>query len=619
MERRPERSKLTIGRLLRPHIGILILGIAAVCVEGAANLAEPWPLKVVLDNVLKSKPGHAWVQQLIPPSSLADKVAVLKLAAFAVLLIAAVGAVSSYTERYITASLGQWVMHDLRHTLYCHIQRLSLGFHNQKQTGDLITRLTTDIDAIQSFITSGLLGVLINSFTLAGMAAVMFFVNRRFTLIALSVSPPLFLLVFHYTHRIKKATREVRRKEGEMVSVIQEVLSSMHVVKAFAGEEHEQRRLAEESRESIEMALKVRGLKVRLAPMVDMIIAAGTCMVLWFGGQMALAGTLSAGSLVLFIWYLGRMYKPMRELAKTSDAYTRASVGYERIREVLETDRQVNDLPGARRAPGLQGRIELDDVTFGYSPSSPVLKHVSLTVEPGEVAALVGPTGAGKTTIINLIPRFYDPDSGTVKIDGIDVKLFQQDSLRRQISFVLQDTLLFRAPVWYNIAYGKPDASRAEVIRAAHLANADEFIEQMPNGYDTVIGERGVTLSGGQRQRIAIARAVIRNTPILILDEPSTGLDAASEKLVLEALDRLMARKTCIVIAHRLETIQSADVIFVIDHGKVAERGTHVELMRNGGLYSELYDLQFRFDAGSGEIQGPSTTCVDSVTPKKTT
>jgi subfamily B ATP-binding cassette protein MsbA len=280
----------------------------------------------------------------------------------------------------------------------------------------------------------------------------------------------------------------------------------------------------------------------------------------------------------------------MRELAKTADAYTKAAVGYERIREVLESNHEVRDLPGARRAPSLRGKIELQDVSFSYEPNHPVLKHVALTVEPGQVAALVGPTGAGKSTIINLIPRFYDPDSG---IDGADVRLFQQESLRQQISFVLQDTLLFHGPVWSNIAYGKPDATRAEILRAASMANADEFIERMPQGYETVIGERGVTLSGGQRQRIAIARAVIRNTPILILDEVSTGLDAGCEKLVFEALDRLMQNKTSIVIAHRLATIRSADVIFVVNDGVIHERGNHAELLRKGGLYAELHDLQF--------------------------
>jgi subfamily B ATP-binding cassette protein MsbA len=284
----------------------------------------------------------------------------------------------------------------------------------------------------------------------------------------------------------------------------------------------------------------------------------------------------------------------MRELSKMTDAYSKAAVGYERIREVLDTDRAVQDLPGARRAPVFRGRIEFSDVSFGYEPNYPVLKQISMMVEPGQVAALVGPTGAGKTTIINLIPRFYDPDVGAVKIDGTDVKRFEQDSLRQQISFVLQETLLFHGPVWYNIAYGKPGASHAEIMHAAELANAHEFVERMPQGYDTIIGERGVTLSGGQRQRIAIARAVIRQSPILILDEASTGLDAASEKLVFEALDRLMEGKTSIVIAHRLPTVRSADLIFVVDRGEIVERGNHAELLRRGGLYSELHELQLR-------------------------
>jgi subfamily B ATP-binding cassette protein MsbA len=572
---------------------MLTLGVAAIVVESAATLAEPWPLKVVLDNVLKSKGGHGWLAQAIFSFAGTDKLAILQFAALAVLAIAAVGAAASYTEKYITASLGQWVMHDLRHTLYAHLQRLSLGFHDGKQTGDLISRLTSDIDAIQSFITSGLLGVMINSLTLLGMAAVMFSLSRQFTLIALSVAPLLFFVVFHYTRSIKQATRDVRRKEGEMVSVIQEVLSSMRVVKAFGREEFEQQRLAEESFASIGIALRVRGLKVRLAPLVDLIIAAGTCLVLWFGGRMALEGSLSVGSLVLFLWYLGRMYKPMRELSKMTDAYSKAAIGYERIREVLDTDREIRDVPGARRAPCFRGRVELSNVSFGYAADYPVLKQVSLMVEPGQVAALVGPTGAGKTTIINLIPRFYDPDTGTVKIDGTDVKLFEQESLRRQISFVLQETLLFRGPVWYNIAYGKPGASRAEIVQAATLANAHEFIERMPEGYDTIIGQRGVTLSGGQRQRIAIARAVIRKSPILILDEASSGLDAASEKLVFEALDRLMEGRTSIVIAHRLSTIRSADQIFVVDGGQIVEHGDHSELVRKGGLYAELHELQF--------------------------
>ena len=562
--------------------------------EGVANLLEPWPLKIVLDSVLRSRSMNGWLNHAIQSTVGDDKLAVLKFACAAVLGIAILDAVSSYTEKYLTTSVGQWVTHDLRRTLYSRIQRLSLAYHDQKRSGDLLSRVTSDVEAIQSFINTALLSALVNLITLVGMIGVMFYLNWRFTLIALSVAPVLFLVVYTYTRRIKRASREVRKKEGEIVSVIEEVLSSIRVVKAFAREDYERRRLEEESLESVEIGLRARGLKAKLSPIVDIIVAVGTCLVLWFGARLVLGGSLSPGSLVVFILYLGKMYKPMQELSKMTDAYSKALVGYERIQEVLETDKEVKDLPGATRAPRFKGKIEFDHVEFYYAQENPILKDVSLTIEAGQLAALVGPTGAGKTTIISLIPRFYDPISGVIKIDGIDIKQFRQKSLRQQLSFVLQETVLFQAPIWQNIAYGKPEASRAEILRAAEQANAQEFIEKLPEGYDTILGERGMTLSGGQRQRIAIARAIIRDTPILILDEPTSGLDAASEKLVFEALDRLMEGRTSIVIAHRLSTIRRADAIFVIRDGAIAEKGTHEELLKAGGLYSELDILQHR-------------------------
>jgi subfamily B ATP-binding cassette protein MsbA len=288
------------------------------------------------------------------------------------------------------------------------------------------------------------------------------------------------------------------------------------------------------------------------------------------------------------------MYKPMKELSKMTDTISKTTVGYERIREVLDTDRDVRNLPGARKAPVFKGMIEFSHVDFGYSDRSLTLNDISLRLEPGQIGALVGPTGSGKTTIASLVARFYDPVKGIVKIDGHDVRSYKLQSLRRQISFVLQESLLFRGPIWQNIAYGRPEATRAEILEAAKLANADEFIVQLPDGYDTMVGERGVTLSGGQRQRIAIARAIVRNTPLLILDEPTSGLDAASEELVFEALRRLMTDKTTLVIAHRLATIQRANVIFVIDKGVIVQRGTHNELLKSGGLYADLYRTQFR-------------------------
>ena len=578
---------------LRPHRKALLLATLAALGDGVANLLGPVPLKLVLDDVLRSKAPSGWLDRLTLSVAGGDSLAVVRVAAIAVLTIALFGAFCAYTEKLLTTSVGQWVMHDLRQRVYFHIQRLSLAYHDQKSTGDLVSTVTSDIDSIQSFISSNLLDALINVVTLAGMVIVMFCSNWQFTLIALSVAPLLGLVVFRYTRMIRKAAREVRRKEGEIASVIQEVLSSMRVVKAFAREDYEVHRLEEESLENVEIALRARGIKARLSPLVEVIVAAGTALVLWFGARLVIAGSLSPGSLVLFIWYLGKMYKPMQDLSKMTDSYSKAAVGYERILGVLEMDGEVKDLPGARHVGRLHGDIEFDQVSFCYQAENRILEDVSFHIKAGQLAAFVGPTGAGKTTMISLIPRFYDPTAGSVRIDGVDVRRYQQRSLRQHISVVLQETVLFQGSIWHNIAYGKPSATRAEILRAAELANATEFIEKMPQGYDTQVGERGVTLSGGQRQRIAIARAVIRNTPILILDEPSSGLDAESEKLVFEALDRLMKGKTSIVIAHRLSTIRSADVIFVVQDGRLVERGKHEDLAAANGLYAELYGIQF--------------------------
>lgn len=589
-----KRRKLQLTYLLRPHWKALAIAFIAVLGESLTDLLEPWPLKIVFDYVLGSKPQPEWMANLIGSTLGHDQTAILNFAVISVIAIAIIGAISSYTQSYLTTSVGQWVMHDLRRTLYHHIQRLSLAYHDQKKTGDLISRVTSDIDAVQSFISSALLGMLVNVLTLIGMLAVMFYINWRFTLIALSVAPFLFIVVYSFTRRIKQASRDVRKKEGEVISVVQEVLSSIRVVKAFARENYEQERFEHQSLESVETALRARSLKAKLTPLVEVITAAGTCLVLWYGVRLVIAGEMTTGSLLVFFLYLGKMYKPMRELSKMTDTLSKTAVGYERIKEVLETDRVVRNLAWARKAPNFKGRVEFNHVYFGYSEDQLLLKDVSFVIEPGQVAAFVGPTGAGKSTIVSLVARFYDPLSGQVRIDGRNLRSYKLRSLRQQISFVLQENLLFHAPIWQNIAYGKPEATREEIIRAAEMANAHEFIVKMSEGYDTMVGERGATLSGGQRQRIAIARAIIRNTPILILDEPTSGLDAASEELVFEALKHLMEEKTSIVIAHRLATIRRADVIFVIKDGQIVERGKHEELLASGGLYSELYEIQFR-------------------------
>jgi ATP-binding cassette, subfamily B, bacterial len=567
-----------------------MVGVAGIAVT---ELLEPWPLKIVIDHLLQDRPLHGWVGAAASWVGV-GRLAVLNFAVLAVAVIATGAAASTYLQSYLTTNVGQWVMHDLRRLLYHHIHRLSLAEHDATRTGDLISRVTSDIQTIQDFVTSALLDILTSVLVLTGIVGVMLYLNWHFTLISLSIAPLLFLVVFLFTRRIKKAARDVRKKEGELLSIVQEVFSSIRVVKAFAREEYEERRFERQSLDNVATTLAARNLKMMLAPVVEIIVATGTCLMLWYGTRLVLADQLTAGALVVFLLYLGKMYKPMRDLSKMTDTVSKAAVSLERIREVLDTESGVRDVRHARNAGRFKGRIGFAAVSFAYNPDQVILKDVSFEIEVGQVAAFVGPTGGGKSTIISLVARFYDPGSGTVSIDGTDIRRYTMKSVRDQISFVLQETLLFQAPIWQNIAYGRPEATRAEIIKAAELANADEFIRQMPQGYDTMVGERGVTLSGGQRQRVAIGRAVIRDTPILVMDEPTSGLDAQSEQLVFEALGRLMKGRTSIVIAHHLATIQQADVIFVVKEHAIVERGTHAELLASGGFYAELHDLQFR-------------------------
>jgi len=601
VDRKTQRA--TALGLLSGHWGILLLGLAAVGAETGAALLEPWPIKIVLDTVLRAKPLPQWLEGAIASVLGTNPLSVLEFAVGMVLVIAIVGGLGSYAEKQCVTTLGQRVTHELRCRIYTHAQRLSMSFHDKKRTGDIISTATADVDGIQSAITSGVLDTLYYTLLLVGMSALMLYLDWRFTLIALAVLPALGIVVYTLTRRIKRTSLDVRGREADLMSTMQEVLSSIRLVKAFGREDHERRRFEYQSERIVESTLRARDVKAKLAPAVEVIVAVGAASVLWFGARHVLDGRLTAGALVVFLLYLSKMYKPIRELSKMTDTYSRALVAFERINNFLAVELEVRDRAGARRAPRFRGAIELDRVTFGYGPDRPNLVDVSLTIPAGSIAAVVGPTGAGKTTLINLIARFYDPRSGRVLIDGEDVQSFYQESLRERMSFVLQDTLLFRGPVWQNIAYGRPEASRGEIVKAAELANADAFIRELPDGYNTMVGERGVTLSGGQQQRIAIARALVRDAPILILDEPTTGLDASSEALVLDALRQLMRGKTTIMIAHSLTTVQQADQIFVVDHGRVCERGTHETLLAASGLYARLHDHQFNRRISSASLQ----------------
>jgi ATP-binding cassette subfamily B protein len=583
--------------VLAPYGRLFALAFGAMLLQTGASLLQPWPLKVVLDSALGDHALPHFLDRLHDVVG-HHKAGTITVAALATVVIALLDGSASYVGSYLTTSVGQWLAHDLRRKLYHHLQRLSLTYYDNHRLGNILSTITDDIDNVQTFFSSSVLSIVVDSTTIVGMFAVMLWLDWEFALIAMAVTPFLFLFVVRFTRLVKQSTKQVREKQSEIVSVVEESLGAIRVVQAFARGETEEEKLAQRSLESVDAALQARRIKALLSPTMDLVAAIGTALVLWYGANRVVAGKMSAGSLVVFLLYLGKMFKPMQALAKMTNAISKAAVGMDRIEAILETDAQVIEAPDAEPAPALRGEIVFEHVSFAYGDGPLVLRDVDFTIPAGSMAALVGPTGEGKSTVINLIPRLYDPSGGSVRIDGTDVKQWTVKSLREQISYVQQETLLFHATIWENIAYGKPDATRAEIERAAHLANADEFIAKLPGGYDTMVGERGATLSGGQRQRLGIARALIRDAPILILDEPTSGLDAASEALVTEALHRLMEGRTTLVIAHRLGTIRQAEVIMVLRGGEIVERGRHGELIAQGGHYASLHALQFGAAAG---------------------
>jgi ATP-binding cassette, subfamily B, bacterial len=567
--------------------------------DAALTVFRPWPLKVVIDRVLSQRPSrvpflHSWLD-----AAPLSRLQILYGACGTTIIIAVSTGILTYYYIRTLGDIGQHFVFALRQKLFGHLQRLSLRFHDRQRTGDLLTRLTSDIDAIQDMIANGIIVFGSNVFLLAGMLILMFWLNWQFALAALSVAPLLFWSVLRYSNRIKVAAGKARASTGVLASLAQETLTSIRIVQGLAQEEQQDERFRAQSTTSLQAYLEGIRYQARIWPIVDLLAATGLAVVMWYGATRVLAGVLSTGDVVIFFAYVTNLYAPMRQLARLSYMYNRASVGAERIAEVMTVRSEVTDRPWSRRVSGLRGSIVFLNVSFEYEPGQPVLSEINLAIVPGEKVALVGATGAGKSTLVSLIPRLYDPSTGAVCIDSEDIRNYSVQSLREQISLVLQDALLFSGTVRENIAFGRPSASEAEIVRAAVAANANEFIRRLPDGYDTMVAERGTSLSGGEKQRIAIARAVLRDAPILILDEPTSSLDAASERLVMDALERAAEGRTTLIIAHRLTTVRLANRIVVLDQGRIVEEGEPQELLARRGKYAELYNLQLSVEKGT--------------------
>jgi ABC-type multidrug transport system fused ATPase/permease subunit len=584
-----------IRTLVRPYRGTLSIILLAMIVQTIMSVAGPWPLKIVLDNVVGSHKLAPWLDDLLRPLlGSGTKMQIAAAAAIAAVIIAALGALASYIANYYTTSVGQWVANDLRMRTYHHLQQLSLSYYDQHQSGTLLSTITADVQTIQAFASSSTLDIAVDLLTIVGMLFIMFWLNWDFTLIAVAVTPFLLLFVSRFKKAVKKATHEVRRQQSNIVAVVEQGLESMRVVKAFGRQDLAQEELEIASRATVDASLKARRIKALLSPIVAVTVSLCVAVVLWRGSALIIAGTMTAGALTVFLSYLTKFFKPVQDLATMTNSIAQTAVGVERVQAILDADMVIPERPNAQEPKALTGDIVFDKVAFAYNADSPVLREVSFQIKPGQMVGFVGPTGGGKSTIVSLIPRFYDPTAGSIQIDGVDIRDYTIQGLRNNIGYVLQETVLFQGTVRENIAYGHAGATEEEIMNAAKLADVDEFVVKMPHGYDTIVGERGDTLSGGQRQRIGIARAIIRNNPILILDEPTAALDTESENMVVKALEKLMKGRTVITIAHRLSTIRNSDKILVLKEGVVAEQGTHDELMKLGGVYADLYRVQFQ-------------------------
>lgn len=588
------RTKETLSNFtpfLRPRRKGLTLALFLLLLETGMSLAQPWPLALALDYVLNDRrelPGF-W------PESLSAEALLLAGIAFLLVFITTASRGLSSFRRYLLQKLGQETVFDMRAALYRRVHDLGLDYHGKKRTGDTITRVTSDVKEMRSLLVDSIVEIGSSIFILLGMLVVMVWMSWQLTLLALVSVPFLFLAVKRYRSALIERMRVVRAKEGAIASVIQEAVTGIRAVKIFGREDDELERFRTESEDSLRASVDSSLIEARFSIVLGVVGGVGTALVLYFAALQVLSGALSVGQLTVFIAYLGLFLSPLWALSRQANQIGKSLVSGERIIELLNAEPSVKEYPDARPAPAFDGRVTVEDVRFAYEDEAgEVLRDMDFDVEAGSRVALVGLSGAGKTTVTSLIARLYDPQEGRVLIDGQDIKGFTLKSLRDSITFVPQEPMLFRASVAENIGYGKAGATRQEIERAAELAGADGFIRELPEGYDTLLSERGESVSGGQRQRISIARAMLRESPILILDEPQSGLDAEAASAVEDSWRALTGGRTTFVIAHELRLVSSVDRILVIEDGRVAQDGSHEELLAEDGLYARLYALQER-------------------------